>query len=192
MRSRTWVQITATTLSGNSLRQTVHTRRASFHQAAKLVAAVLSIPRVTAGLAKSSGSLPLGLWLTSPAGWLPRTRISSGTLRSAVEYRQPLPFLCRACRFVNNFGMLGVLDRLHGTDSLFRASRAYQRHVMLLGFVPLSVQFPDDAKQLSKGNAADFEDQIPDCQSGCCVSGQWLCNICLGWLACTARGTAIT
>jgi len=68
--------------------------------------------------------------------------------------------------------MLGVLDRLHGTDSLFRASRAYQRHVMLLGFVPLSVQFPDDAKQLSKGNAADFEDQIPDFQSGCCVSGQ--------------------
>jgi len=42
---------------------------------------------VTAGLAEKNGSLPSGLWLTSPAGWLPRTRISSGTLRSVIEYR---------------------------------------------------------------------------------------------------------
>ena len=50
-------------------------------------------------------------------------------------------------RFVNNYGMLGVLDRLHGTDSLFRASKAYQRHIMLLGLVPLSQQIPDNVKQ---------------------------------------------
>ena len=49
------VQIAAATLSGNSLRQTVHTHRASVHQAAKLVAGV------TAGLAESNGSLPPGL-----------------------------------------------------------------------------------------------------------------------------------
>ena len=36
-----WVQIAATMLSGNSLRQTVHTHRASVHQATKLVAALL-------------------------------------------------------------------------------------------------------------------------------------------------------
>ena len=30
--------------------------------------------------------------LTPPAGWLPRTGISSGTLRSVIEYRLPLPF----------------------------------------------------------------------------------------------------
>ena len=53
-------------------------------------------------------------------------------------------------RFVNNFGMLGVLDRLHGTDSLFRASRAYQRHVLLLNLVPLTQQFPNDPKQQGK------------------------------------------
>ena len=47
---------------------------------------------VTAGLAESNDSLPPGLWLTSPAGWLPRTGISSGTLRSVIEYGQPLPF----------------------------------------------------------------------------------------------------
>ena len=32
------------------------------------------------------------LWLTSPAGWLPRIGISSGTLRSVIEYGLPLPF----------------------------------------------------------------------------------------------------
>ena len=40
----------------------------SVHQAAKLVAALLRVVRVTAGLAESNGSLPSGLWLTSPAG----------------------------------------------------------------------------------------------------------------------------
>ena len=86
------VQIAAATLSGNSLRQTVHTHCASVHQAANLVAAVLSVARVTAGLVESSGSLAPGLWLTSHTGWLRRTGISSGTLRSAVEYGLPLPF----------------------------------------------------------------------------------------------------
>ena len=45
-------------LSGNSLRQTVHTHRASVHQPAKLVAALLTFAGVTAGLAESNGSLP--------------------------------------------------------------------------------------------------------------------------------------
>ena len=53
-------------LSGNSLRQTVHTHHASVHQAAKLVAALLRVAGVTAG-------------------------ISCGTLRSVVEYGLPLP-----------------------------------------------------------------------------------------------------
>jgi len=88
------VQITVAMLSGNSLRQTVHTHRASVYLAAKLVAALLRVARVTAGLVESNGSLPPGLWLTSPAGWLPRTGISSGTLHSVVKYGLPLPFLC--------------------------------------------------------------------------------------------------
>jgi len=88
---RAWVQITAVTLSGNTLKQTVHTHRASVHQAAKMVAALLRVVRATAGLAESNGSLPPGLWLTSPAGWLPRTGISSRTTRSVIEYGLPLP-----------------------------------------------------------------------------------------------------
>jgi len=51
------VRIAAATLSGNSLRQTVHTNRASVHQAVKLVAALLRVARVTAGLAESNGIL---------------------------------------------------------------------------------------------------------------------------------------
>jgi len=75
-------------LSGNSLRQTVHTHRASVHQAVKLVAALLRVARVTAGLAESKASLPPGLW---PAGWLQRTGISSWTQCLVIEYGLPLP-----------------------------------------------------------------------------------------------------
>jgi len=46
-RRRAWVQIATAMLSGNSLRQTVHTHRASVHEAAKLV---VRVARVTAGL----------------------------------------------------------------------------------------------------------------------------------------------
>ena len=87
------VEIAVTTLSGNSLWQTVHTHHASVHQAAQLVAALLRVAGVTAGLAESNGSLPPGVWLTSPAGWLPRTRISSRTLCSAIEYLATFTFL---------------------------------------------------------------------------------------------------
>ena len=45
----------------NSLWQTVHTHRASVHQAAKLVAVLLRVAKVTAGLAESNGNLPPGL-----------------------------------------------------------------------------------------------------------------------------------
>jgi len=43
-----------------------------------------------------NGSLPPGLWLTSPAGWLPRTGISFGTLRSVIEFGQHLPFFTKS------------------------------------------------------------------------------------------------
>jgi len=55
------VQIEVATLMGNSLRQTVHAHCASVHQAAKLIAALLRIAGVTAGLAENNGSLPSGL-----------------------------------------------------------------------------------------------------------------------------------
>ena len=60
-RSRAWVLIAVATLSGNSLRPTVHTHSSSVHQAAKLVAALLRVAGVTAGLVESNGRLPPGL-----------------------------------------------------------------------------------------------------------------------------------
>ena len=52
----------------------------------------------------------------------------------------------RIFRFNQNYGVLGVLDRLHGTDTMFRASRAYDRHIMLLGLEPLSETYPENMK----------------------------------------------
>jgi len=49
------------TLSGNSLIQIVYTHRASVHQAAKLVAALLKVAGVTVGLAESNCSQQPGL-----------------------------------------------------------------------------------------------------------------------------------
>ena len=50
-------------------------------------------------------------------------------------------------RFTQNYGVLGVLDRLHGTDVMFRNSRVYDRHIMLLGLTPLKQSYPDNPKK---------------------------------------------
>eukprot|EP00112_Aurelia_sp_Birch-Aquarium-sp1_P004462 Seg1507.11 transcript_id=Seg1507.11/GoldUCD/mRNA.D3Y31 product="Fatty acid hydroxylase domain-containing protein 2" protein_id=Seg1507.11/GoldUCD/D3Y31 len=50
-------------------------------------------------------------------------------------------------KFTNNFGVLGVLDRFHGTDDMFRKSKCYDRHIMLLGLIPLTQTYPDDPKK---------------------------------------------
>ncbi|XP_038055614.1 fatty acid hydroxylase domain-containing protein 2-like isoform X2 [Patiria miniata] len=49
-------------------------------------------------------------------------------------------------KFVNCFGALGVLDRLHGTDAIFRQAKQYSRHCVLLGTTPLSQTYPDGTK----------------------------------------------
>jgi len=50
-------------------------------------------------------------------------------------------------KFNQNYGVLGVLDRLHGTDSIFRQSKAYERHFMSLSLVPVRQLIPDDPKR---------------------------------------------
>ena len=57
---RARVLIAVATLSGNSLRQTVHTHCASVHQAAKLLAALLRVVGVTVGVAERNDRLPSG------------------------------------------------------------------------------------------------------------------------------------
>ncbi|XP_065160994.1 fatty acid hydroxylase domain-containing protein 2 isoform X2 [Atheta coriaria] len=46
-------------------------------------------------------------------------------------------------KFNNCFGVLGVLDRIHGTDATFRTTRAYPRHIMMLSFIPPREAFPE-------------------------------------------------
>jgi len=66
---RARVQIAVATLSGNGLRQTVHTHCASVRQVAKLVAHLLRVAWVTAGLTESNGCLPSGLKVGGVAQW---------------------------------------------------------------------------------------------------------------------------
>ena len=49
-------------------------------------------------------------------------------------------------RFNQNFGVLGILDRLHNTDEGFRHSKAYERHILLLGLSPAKELIPDPPK----------------------------------------------
>lgn len=42
---------------------------------------------------------------------------------------------------------MGVLDRLHGTDVLFRRTKAYERHFMLLSLTPAKEQVPEPEKK---------------------------------------------
>ncbi|XP_067141742.1 fatty acid hydroxylase domain-containing protein 2-like [Centruroides vittatus] len=47
-------------------------------------------------------------------------------------------------RIWNNFGSVGFLDKLFGTDDLFKKSKEYQRHTILLSFKSMKELFPDD------------------------------------------------
>ncbi|XP_031550953.1 fatty acid hydroxylase domain-containing protein 2-like [Actinia tenebrosa] len=50
-------------------------------------------------------------------------------------------------KFNQNYGVLGVLDRLHGTDILFRNSVCYDRHILMIGIQPVKDVFPSCPKE---------------------------------------------
>lgn len=50
-------------------------------------------------------------------------------------------------RFNQCYGVLGVLDFLHGTDRMFRQTKAFERHKVLLGLTPLSESIPEPPKK---------------------------------------------
>ena len=47
------------------------------------------------------------------------------------------------CRFNQCYGVVGLLDYLHGTCDMFHGSRAYDRHRLLLGLTPAKELYPD-------------------------------------------------
>ncbi|KAH6936445.1 hypothetical protein HPB50_017395 [Hyalomma asiaticum] len=51
--------------------------------------------------------------------------------------------------FRGNYGILGILDWLHGTDEAFRQSEAFQRHRLLLSFRPVHELYPDTGDLLA-------------------------------------------
>ncbi|XP_050934661.1 fatty acid hydroxylase domain-containing protein 2 isoform X1 [Lates calcarifer] len=50
-------------------------------------------------------------------------------------------------RFNQCFGVFGVLDRLHGTDTKFRQTKQYERHTLLTSLTPLTESIPDSPKK---------------------------------------------
>ena len=48
-------------------------------------------------------------------------------------------------RFNQCYGVIGLLDRIHGTDVMFRKSKSYARHMMMLTLKPPREAFPDDS-----------------------------------------------
>jgi len=49
-------------------------------------------------------------------------------------------------KFNQCFGVLGILDRLHNTDNIFRASKQYQRHITFYNTTPINQLIPDIPK----------------------------------------------
>ncbi|OCT88310.1 hypothetical protein XELAEV_18016944mg [Xenopus laevis] len=50
-------------------------------------------------------------------------------------------------KFNQCYGVLGVLDHLHGTDQMFKQTKAHERHVLLMSLTPLSQSIPDNPKK---------------------------------------------
>ena len=50
-------------------------------------------------------------------------------------------------RFNQIYGVIGILDRLHGTDELFRQSKEHKRHFLLLGLLSAKEIVPDKPKK---------------------------------------------
>lgn len=47
-------------------------------------------------------------------------------------------------KFTQNYGTLGILDFLHGTDANFRNTKHFMRHVPMMSLQPIRETFPDD------------------------------------------------
>uniref|UniRef100_UPI00358F9596 fatty acid hydroxylase domain-containing protein 2 isoform X2 n=1 Tax=Myxine glutinosa TaxID=7769 RepID=UPI00358F9596 len=91
------------------------------------------------------GPILLGSHLASTMLWFCMALLSTSIAHSGYHFPllpSPEAHDFHHLKFNQCYGVLGVLDRLHGTDDLFRRSPAYSRHVLLLGLTPLSSTTP--------------------------------------------------
>ncbi|XP_055693628.1 fatty acid hydroxylase domain-containing protein 2-like [Lutzomyia longipalpis] len=75
-----------------------------------------------------------------------------GTLNDHSDYHLPLLRSPEAhdfhhLKFNNCYGVIGLLDWLHGTDKMFRASRAFDRHKVSFSIASQRDKFPDIVKK---------------------------------------------
>lgn len=106
-----------------------------------------------------SNLLPIavGVWTTGchiSVAWLWFTLAISNTLHVHSGYH--LPFLpspeqhdFHHLKFNQCFGVLGVLDWLHGTSSLFMSSKQSERDYIMTRFRPLREVHPDQGKEVT-------------------------------------------
>lgn len=60
------------------------------------------------------------------------TALIKYALQTICHGFQQLPECGYFCyRFTGNYGVLGVLDRLHGTDKVFRESSRFKKHRLI-------------------------------------------------------------
>nr|XP_016850569.1 PREDICTED: fatty acid hydroxylase domain-containing protein 2 isoform X2 [Anolis carolinensis] len=97
-----------------------------------------------------AGPVLLGSHVTSTTVWLCLALLASSVSHCGYH----LPFLpspefhdFHHLKFNQCYGVLGVLDRLHGTDTIFKQTKAYERHLVLLGFTPLTESIPNSPKK---------------------------------------------
>lgn len=81
--------------------------------------------------------------------WLWYCMALINTLNSHSGYHFPLMPSPEAhdfhhLKFNQCYGVLGILDYIHGTDNLFRSNKAYQRHIMSLSPQSLREIYPED------------------------------------------------
>ncbi|MEQ2171168.1 Fatty acid hydroxylase domain-containing protein 2 [Goodea atripinnis] len=88
------------------------------------------------------GPVVLGSHITTTSMWYCVALVS--TTISHCGYH--LPFL-PSPEFNQCYGVFGILDRLHSTDSKFRQTKQYERHTLLTSLTPLTQSIPDTPKK---------------------------------------------
>ncbi|XP_054834091.1 fatty acid hydroxylase domain-containing protein 2 [Eublepharis macularius] len=97
-----------------------------------------------------TGPVLLGSHITSVMAWFSLALLATSVSHCGYH----LPFLpspefhdFHHLKFNQCYGVLGVLDRLHGTDRVFKQTKAYKRHFILLSFTPTSESIPESSKK---------------------------------------------
>ncbi|XP_055937073.1 fatty acid hydroxylase domain-containing protein 2-like isoform X1 [Argiope bruennichi] len=74
-------------------------------------------------------------------------------------------------KFKENFGIIGILDWLHGTDKEFRKSEFHKRNVVLFSLTSLNEQHSEISKQVN-GSLINDKQQLFEQANGSSINGK--------------------